>query len=957
MSYFFKTLPLVVAFLTMERAVAQDSLSIRDAAEIRYKAGNIVERELRDLLNAVSSTTFETQETAELIHNAYSEGRNRIFRDSAVLVEPDVNPAYQTSGQSGDEPLDKYLRDMDILYKKSDSNSIAFSNIRCSNVKKKDIVYVKVYFNSFFRNASTVSEKPYAVTNRIAEIKAEKDKNQWRLYIVRLGFFNPADTGNDVANNIPLKMELNTLQGLTAKSTAQDTAAAIQKQLSFDEEQSEKVTKQLVDKEKQDDEQFRKLLVMGDQAGGRNEFTQALQYYKNAQDIKPNNIEVNARIKKTMSDRQQFTLKSDELYTQYLKTAALQVKNRQYKEAIQSYQDARNQKPVETASIDSTIRILTVKYRILSDLQEKFNAGYVKEAFKEYSDAIKKDPGNSDYWLGRGRCREKMTDESKWAANALKDYSQAIETDPYNLAAIRARAELYAHTGDYFKALSDYKVYLTLDKDNTELYERKSQMHVLLKLPNDAVQDLNEALAIDPRAAHVYLSKGLLLYDQNDVRGANECFTTCLRIDSTNALAWYHRGRCEILLGRVPAAASDFASAREKGLDSGNCKVVAGYAERLYSRAVEKFSGNRLDSAILYIDYSISINGENPLYRFTRGEYYYTKANYNEAIVSYDKAIALNPQYIEAYYKRGMARNGIADYKEAIVNFSSAMKLDAQNFLAQKGEGDARMALKDYSGASAADENALRIAAGIKPPVNPAVVAEIYNALSVAYYEQGDYEKAENNGKNAFRKNPGLAVAYFNTGNAYFKQGQPASAIENITKALSMENDHPGWHYILARSYQDKKDLGNALAQYGACVQQDKRDSIPDAIYRAGYCNYQLQNYTAALPFYGVALQQRLDTGVGSFNIELGVIYLNTGKLDSAAFFYRKAYQKDSTNGYASYGIGASLALMGKTDESFPWFERSFQTKTPSYGEIKKDKLLAEMRNNKKFKELLKKYY
>ncbi len=97
--------------------------------------------------------------------------------------------------------------------------------------------------------------------------------------------------------------------------------------------------------------------------------------------------------------------------------------------------------------------------------------------------------------------------------------------------------------------------------------------------------------------------------------------------------------------------------------------------------------------------------------------------------------------------------------------------------------------------------------------------------------------------------------------------------------------------------------------------------------------------------------------GVSTFNIELGVIYLNTGKLDSAAFFYRRAYAKDSTNGYASYGIGASLALMGKTDESFPWFERSFQTKTPQLRGDKKDKLLADMRNNKKFKELLKKYY
>jgi hypothetical protein len=223
MKHYFKKLWLLALVFAFRTAKAQDSLSLRDATEIRYKAGNMVGQELRDLLNAISSTAFETQEIADVIHGAYSEGRNRIFRDSAVDIEPDINPTFQTGAQSGDEPLEKYLKDLDILYKKSDSSTIGFSNIRTSNVKKKDIVYVKVYFNAFFKGGSTVNDQAYVQTNRIAEVEAMKDKNQWKVYIVRLGFLNPADTtGGDVTNNIPLKVDVIAFQGLTAKSTEAD---------------------------------------------------------------------------------------------------------------------------------------------------------------------------------------------------------------------------------------------------------------------------------------------------------------------------------------------------------------------------------------------------------------------------------------------------------------------------------------------------------------------------------------------------------------------------------------------------------------------------------------------------------------------------------------------------------------------------------------------------------------
>ena len=112
--------------LSFQRSYAQDSLSIRDAAEIRYKGQSLIKKEYNELLNSISSNGFDTQETAESINSSYSGTRNKIFRDSLVLVEDDINPAFKSSAQSRDETLEKYLKDFDLMYKKSDSPTVEF---------------------------------------------------------------------------------------------------------------------------------------------------------------------------------------------------------------------------------------------------------------------------------------------------------------------------------------------------------------------------------------------------------------------------------------------------------------------------------------------------------------------------------------------------------------------------------------------------------------------------------------------------------------------------------------------------------------------------------------------------------------------------------------------------------------------------------------------------------------
>jgi len=830
----------VAALGTAGRVVAQDSLSSRDASEIRYKAERIVRTELNDLLNTLSSNSYQTLEVVESIQSSYSNNsRNRIFRDSLVLVEPDINPSVVHSGQAGEEPLGKYLRDIDLLYKKSDSATIAFDHIQCSLVKKNEALYVKVFFNSLFRGQSAISERAYSTTNRIAEINAEKDGSQWRLYIVRLAFFNPGDTAGDVANNIPIKYEA-------------DAAAIPEKE----------------------------------------------------------------------------PVKTDpaQLYAGLIDKARLQESNRQYKEAIESYQNAIRQKPEEDASLQSRIRQLTDHYATLSYLQEKYNAGLFKDALKEYTVAIQKDPRNSDLYLGRGRCHEKLNRESKNIELAIKDYSQAYDLDHNNLAAIRYRGDLYAATGDYFKALSDYTVYLTTDRKNMGMFEEKATIHIRLKMYNEAIGDLDEALAMDPRAAHVYLTRGSILmqyFKQGDVASslqkASENFTSALRIDSSNASALFYRGQCYIQLGRLHEAVEDFEGARAKGLDSANRKVIAGYAVNFSNQAADAFVKRNLDSALHYIDAAIAIEPGSAQYRFTRGEICYALSDNMKAVISYDHAVRYNPVYVEAYYKRGLAWYELKDYRVALDNFNMALSLSPQHLYAMRGRADALRAQKDYTRAAEAYENALRFAPGTRG-VAPTLTSELYNDLGFCHFQLGQYDKTIADEKRALAGERYFADAYFNRGYAYYRQGKLSDAIDDLVKAIGLLDRHPEWHYVLGRVYLDKRE------------------------------------YAAALPFYSHSLALHLDT-IPSFPEEMGQVYLNTGKYDSAYYFLQKAYQRDNNNGWASYGIGSSLALQGKADESIVWFERSFRKKTPSYDQIKRDRLLGDFRNNKKFKELLRKYF
>ena len=114
--------------------------------------------------------------------------------------------------------------------------------------------------------------------------------------------------------------------------------------------------------------------------------------------------------------------------------------------------------------------------------------------------------------------------------------------------------------------------------------------------------------------------------------------------------------------------------------------------------------------------------------------------------------------------------------------------------------------------------------------------------------------------------------------------------------------------------------------------------------------------YTYALQGDNKFLAINPNKAPASFNYEIGNIYLNIGKYDSAYSYLVRSYQSDPTNGYILYSMASCIYLQGNTKESLIWFERSFKTNAFARSFVDQDALLGTLQADRRFKELKKKY-
>lgn len=930
-------------------ARAQSPLTVKDAAEISYKSELLI-NEYRDLLNIISNTETNLKESKDLIYNSHSGARNKIFFSSTITVDDDLYPNEYKSSNHREIPIEKYLNDVDLLYQKSDTPSVEFANIRTSNVKKADYLYIKVFYSSQFHNKPVGNDTPFVINNRVAEIRVEKDKNKWMLQIMRLAFYKPADTVNDTKNDVALALNQD-----AGTPGAADSASSGASGASFADELRTQERARQVEEYKKVRDQYNKLIETGDQALQANDMTAALKAFTEAAELSPYEIYPKIKLNQIRKNVEQSAISDEELYKQYIQKGEIAEKERHYEQAKDDYSAALAKKPLEASTLEETIRRLTAKLHTMTELEEKYDAGQYKDAVKDYDRAIKKDNKNSDFFLGRGKCYDKLGDYS----HTLKDYSTAIDLDNNNLQAWKLRAALYAGKGDYIKALGDYKICTTINKTDTGVWYKMSDLHVLTGNLSSAEDDLNKVIAIDPTIATVYYRKGMLFIRQANTAKGYENFSTAIRANNSYAQAYYQRGLCNVKMSRISQAGDDFANARQFGLDDASVKNVATIASQYYTSGVDQFNRHALDSSLHLINSSILIDPSVAEYRFKRGECYFFIKDYRSAITNYSDAILLRENYYDAYYKRGWSKFYLSSFHEAIPDLETATRISPKLPVTYKLLGDAFYMLAQYPQAVPEYEQALQTAKNNKVVLDDPLLTDLYNHEAEAYFRTNDFPKSLESAKNAVRYGKDNARAYFNRGNASLKLNEPKDAEVDLLKALSLQPGTPVWCFTLGEVYRQKSQWENAVGQYSQAISADTTGLVSQpAIYDRGLCYAQLSDYPHALSDYQTyRLLKKSAVQPKTFWVELGTIYLQMDKSDSAQSVFNSLLKVDSADAQAWYGMAIVYVQKNQFDQAMPCFEKAFGSGAIKYAVVKKDKLLASIRDDKRYKSLIKKYF
>ena len=165
----------------------------RDKDEITFQAKNKIDN-LEKLLNVLKTPDLSESDLNSIIKNSYLPNQDQIFYNDAIVIEDDINPKHINSDSTAYLKVDRYLRDLDLFYAKSDSSTIIFSRKITSPVLDgSEYPYIKVFFTSTFAGKHSQFNAPYQPVQRVAELRAEKVEGKWRTFVTRLGFLRPGE--------------------------------------------------------------------------------------------------------------------------------------------------------------------------------------------------------------------------------------------------------------------------------------------------------------------------------------------------------------------------------------------------------------------------------------------------------------------------------------------------------------------------------------------------------------------------------------------------------------------------------------------------------------------------------------------------------------------------------------------------------------------------------------------
>ena len=267
--------------------------------------------------------------------------------------------------------------------------------------------------------------------------------------------------------------------------------------------------------------------------------------------------------------------------------------------------------------------------------------------------------------------RAKYLGEKQQFADAMRDIERALELDSNQAITYYERGEIYWKKQDVKAAYQSYEKSIQKDPQFSDGLIKKASVDIVLNNYDMALDLLDQALKLNMTNPLPYYFKGRLFKAKGDTAVAISSYQTAVELNPQ-----YYDAYVELAL-LVAAQRNDLAEEYYKTAISIRPKSV----EVWYNRAM--FLQENGDRKVEYYDRALScydtiahIDTNFFGAYYNKGFVYYTYLKeYTKAIECFSQAIKAYPSYFQAYYSRGLCYEKMGDRKTALENFDRALAI------------------------------------------------------------------------------------------------------------------------------------------------------------------------------------------------------------------------------------------------------------------------------------------
>lgn len=404
----------------------------------------------------------------------------------------------------------------------------------------------------------------------------------------------------------------------------------------------------------------------------------------------------------------------------------------------------------------------------------------------------------------------------------IEELRKALEADPANVEVRSTLASLYASQGDYSKAQREYLKILSVDPKNEEARYYLAGVLAAQNKNEEAVETYRTILKKNPRSATAHYDMGLVYTKRGDVKKAEQAFRRAIELDPTFESAYTSLGL-------------------------------------LYEL------NQKRDEAVGVYEALTKVNPSNPQPFMALGEIRYNAREYAASLEAFEKYRALKPGDVMVLDYIGLSALHLKRYDRAVEAFEELEKAQPNNQLVKY-----RLAAAyEEGGSSKKAEAALRKIIAKDPRESDAWIrllflldaqkrkkelertlvkareavpddADMDMIQGMLYHRNEEYEKAEQEYRNALSKDPANPAGHFNLGVVLDKRGDFEGAIGEMQRTLELEPNYAEALNYIGYSYAEKgirlKESLRFLEKALALEPENAYflDSLAWALYRKG---------------------------------------------------------------------------------------------------------------------------